>query len=52
MPRFGGFKAFFATLTVNRSRKSRFDRDRLMLIFAITLTIGLVVFYVLSKFAS
>jgi len=49
MPRFVGLKALFAMLTINRSRKTRPDWDRAILIFAVLLTLGLAIFYVLTK---
>jgi hypothetical protein len=48
MPRLP-LKALFAALSINRSRKTRLDRDTAILIFAILLTLGLVIFYVLTK---
>ena len=48
MPRFVGLKAHFATLAMNRS-KPRLDRDTSILIFAVLLTLALVIFYVLTK---
>jgi hypothetical protein len=49
MPRFVGLKALFATLSINRSKKTRLDRDTAILIFAVLLTLGLAAFYVLTK---
>jgi hypothetical protein len=49
MSRFVGLKALFATLSMNRSKKTRLDRDTAILIFAVLLTLGLVIFYVLTK---
>ena len=51
MPRFG-LKALFAVLMVNRSKKPRLDRDTFMLIFAVLLTLGLVILYLLTKIVS
>ena len=51
MPRFG-LKALFAVLMVNRSKKPRLDRDTFMLIFAVLLTLGLVILYLLTKIDS
>jgi hypothetical protein len=48
MPRLP-LKALFAALSINRSRKTRLDRDTAILIFAILLTLGLVIVYVLTK---
>jgi hypothetical protein len=48
MPRFP-LKALFATLSINRAKKTRLDRDTAILIFAVLLTLGLVAVYVLSK---
>jgi hypothetical protein len=48
LPRFG-LKAIFAALAVSRSKKPRLDRDTVMLIFAVLLTLGLVAFYVIEK---
>ena len=48
MPRLP-LKALFAALSINRSRKTRLDRDTAILIFAILLTLGLVIFYLLTK---
>lgn len=50
MPRFAGLKALFAALSINRSRKkTHLDRDAIILIFAVLLTLALVIFYVLTK---
>ena len=49
MPRFVGLKALFATLAVNRSKKTRLDRDTTILVFAVLLTLVLVILYVLTK---
>jgi predicted nucleic acid-binding Zn ribbon protein len=49
MPRFVGLKALFATLAMNRSKKRRLDRDTTILVFAVLLTLALVIFYVLTK---
>jgi ABC-type Mn2+/Zn2+ transport system permease subunit len=51
MPRFG-LKALFAVLMVNRSKRSRLRRDTIMLIFAVLLTLGLVILYLLTKIVS
>jgi hypothetical protein len=48
MPRLG-LKALFATFSINRSKKRRLDRDSAILIFAVLLTLGLLILYVLSK---
>jgi hypothetical protein len=48
MPRFS-LKALFAALSINRAKKTRLDRDTAILIFEVLLTLGLVVFYVLSR---
>jgi hypothetical protein len=48
MPRLP-LKALIAALTINRSRKTHLDRDRAVLIFAVLLTLGLLIFYVLTK---
>jgi hypothetical protein len=42
-------KALFAALSIHRSRKTRLDRDTAILTFAILLTLGLVIVYVLTK---
>jgi hypothetical protein len=51
MPRFVGLRALFAILSVSRSKKTHLDWDTALLIFAVLLTLGLVIFYVLTKVA-
>ena len=45
-------KALFAVLTLNRAEKKHIDRDRMVLMFSICVTIGLVTLYAWGKATS
>ena len=43
------FKALFALLTLYRAERKRLDRDRVILIFSTSVTVGLIALYVFGK---
>lgn len=51
MRRFG-MKALFTVFNLRRGRRTRIDRERIVLIFSTAVTVGLVALYILGKATS